>query len=118
MILRRAMALNGVALALLAGPVRAGPCTQQIFDFDVLLSKKLSAAAEAGKSVAQSLAATTHRQPTPKSIEEAEVQIGDISAADAQAFTDAMAEARKADAASDVAGCEKALRKAEAMLKR
>ncbi len=118
MILRRAMALNGVALALIAAPAHAGPCTQQIYDFDVVLNKKLDAAAAAGKTGAQSMAATAHRQPTLKSVEEAEVRLGDISPANAQAFTDAMVEARKADAAGDRAGCEKALSAAESMLGR
>jgi hypothetical protein len=118
MIARHAMTLVSLALALLAAPAHAGPCTQQIYDFDIALNKKLQAAAAAGKAGAQSLAATTHRQPTPKSIEQAEVQLGDISAANAEAFTKAMDDARKADAASDLAGCEKALKAARQMLDR
>ncbi len=118
MIVRHALALAVLAFPLVAAPAHAGPCTQRIYDFDVLLSKKLDAAAAAGKTGAQSLAATAHRQPTPKSIEEAEVRLGDISPANAQAFTDAMDEARKADAANDLAGCEKALSAAKGMLSR
>ena len=51
-----------------------------------------------------------------KSVEEAEVKLGDISPANAQAFTKAMEDARKADAASDLAACDKALKAAEDML--
>jgi hypothetical protein len=118
MIVGYAAALSGLALVLLAAPARAGPCTQEIYDFDILLNKKLDAAAAAGKSGAQSMAATAHRQPTLKSVEQAEVQLGDISPANAQAFTDAMVEARKADVAGDRAGCEKALNAAKSMLNR
>ena len=118
MVFRHAMALAVLALPLIAAPAHAGPCTRQIYDFDLLLNKKLNAAAAAGKAGAQSTAATAHRQPTLKSVEQAEVQLGDISPANAQAFTEAMEEARKADAASDLAGCEKALKAAEDMLNR
>ena len=118
MIIRSLLAVSVLAPMPFAHAAKAGPCTQQIYDFDVALNKKLQAAAAAGKAGAQTKAATTHRQPTLKSIEEAEVQLGDISPANAEAFTKAMEDARKADAASDLAGCEKALNAAKRMLER
>ena len=80
MIFRHAMALAGPGARVIR---RAGPCRalhrSEIYDFDLLLNKKLNAAAAAGKAGAQSMAATAHRQPTLKSVEQAEVQLGDIS---------------------------------------
>jgi hypothetical protein len=111
-----AIALTILALPLIASPADAGPCTRQIYDFDIALSKRLEAAAAAGKTGAQTSAATAHRQPTFKSIEEAEVRLGDISRANALAFTGAMDEARKADAARDLTACERALNAAKRML--
>ena len=72
MIARYAVALSAVTLALCPAPVRAGPCTQQIYDAQNTVDKRLDAIAAAGKTGNQSVFATMHRQPTPHSVASAE----------------------------------------------
>ncbi len=103
----------GAALFLSSAPVHAGPCTPQIAAMQGKIDARLDSAAMAGKSGPESTAATDHRQPTPKSIAEAEVKLGDISGQTAQTLEGAMARARKADLAGDKAACEKALSEAQ-----
>jgi hypothetical protein len=103
------MTLSAAALALISGPALAGPCTDEIYQADVVIGKRLDAIAAAGRPAPESNFATMHRQPTPQSVAGAEAQVGDLSEADMNALTQDMEEARKADAANDRAGCEKAL---------
>ena len=65
MIVRTAMAPAATALALIAAPAHAGPCTDRIYQADLAVEKILDAAASNGKPAAQSTFATLHRQPTP-----------------------------------------------------
>ncbi len=118
MSVRRAAAFGALALVILALPAAAGPCTQEIYDTDNALGKKLDAVAGAGRTATESPAATLHHQPTPKSIASAEERLGEMPLADAQAFGYAMEEARKADAAGDGAKCQKALDEARRVLER
>jgi hypothetical protein len=100
----------GVVVAIFYTPACfAGPCSPQIDAMQAKIDARLAAAAAAGPSGKETTAATMDRQPTPKSIAEAEVKLGDISAQTVQAVGDAMARARKADLAGDKAGCEQAL---------
>ncbi len=99
-----------VALAFAFGAAaHAGPCTDEVYQAQVAIGKRLDAAAAAGKSGTQSSFATMHRQPTPGTVARAEAQVGDLSEADLNTITQDMEAARKADAANDQAGCEKAL---------
>ena len=109
MAVRASRSLSAAALALLSGPALAGPCTDEIYQAEVALGKRLNAIAAAGRPAPESNFATMHRQPTPQSVAGAEAQVGDLSEADLNAMTQDMEEARKADAANDRAGCEKAL---------
>jgi len=109
MAVRAARWLSAAALALLSGPALAGPCTDEIYQADVVIGKRLDAIAAAGKPAPESNFATMHRQPTPRSVAGAEAQAGDLSETDLSALTQDMEEARKADAANDRAVCEKAL---------
>jgi hypothetical protein len=118
MIVRQATAVAGVALILGAAPAHAGPCTDRIYKTDVDLAKLLDSAAAQGRPAAESAFATMHRQPTPGSIASAEQQVGDLTSEQAQAITEAMDAARRADVAGDRAGCEKALSAVDRMLKR
>lgn len=97
------------AVALLAPSAHAGPCTDALYQADVAINKRLDVAAAQGKSAAQSLGAQLHRQPTPGSIAAAEGKLGDLTDADVAAVQKDMDAARKADAAGDKAGCDKAL---------
>ena len=87
----------------------AGPCSKQIDEMQARIDAKLEAAAVAGQAGKESTASTMNRQPTPKSIAEAEIKLGDISARKAKMVGDAMARARKADLAGDETDCERAL---------
>jgi hypothetical protein len=99
----------GLALSIFsASPSVAGPCSQQIGEMQGQIDARLEAAAAAGPSGRETTAAM-NRQPTPKSIAAAEVQLGDIPAKTMQAIEGAMARAREADRAGDRAACEKAL---------
>ena len=118
MIARYAAALSAVTLTLCPAPVRAGPCTQQIYDAQNTVDKRLDAIAAAGKSGNQSVAATMHRQPTLNSVASAEEKLGDISEGDVQALRKDMDEARKADDNGDLAACLKALDDARRILSR
>ena len=102
--------LFGLAVAIApVPPCVAGPCAGQIANMQARIDAKLQAAAAAGPAGKETVAATMNRQPTPKSIAAAEVKLGDISAQTLQTVEDAMARARKADAAGDGKGCQQAL---------
>jgi hypothetical protein len=109
MAVRLAMGWSAAALAFLTGPALAGPCTDEIYQAQIAIGKRLDAAAARGQAAPESNFATMHRQPTPGSVASAEAQVGDLSDADLNVLTQDMGEARKSDAAGDHAGCEKAL---------
>ena len=104
-----AIASGAAALVLWTATSHAGPCTDEIYQADVAIGKRLDAIAGQGRAAPESNFATMHRQPTPGTVARAEAQVGDLSDADLNAMTQDMEEARKADAANDQAGCEKAL---------
>jgi hypothetical protein len=118
MLVRLATAAAGIAIILSAAPAHAGPCTERIYQTDLDVAKLLHSAASQGGTAPQSTFATMHRQPTPGSIATAEQQVGDLSGEEVQAITEAMDEARHADEAGDLEGCEKALGDVDRMLKR
>jgi hypothetical protein len=99
---------NTVALAALCGLILmltpaayAGPCTAQIRNLEQQI--KLSAANPVvGPSGTQTVGAQLHHQPTPTTVEHAEIKAN----ADADAALD---RARKADAAGNASGCHSAL---------
>jgi hypothetical protein len=102
MIIRYALALSTLALVLSAGPSYAGPCTQQILDVRDAAKQKMNAIAASGKTGKQSATATMHRQPTPNSIANAEVGLGEASGKDVEAFEQAMDEAYPFDSGSAI----------------
>jgi hypothetical protein len=118
MIVRLATATAAMALILGAAPSHAGPCTDRIYQTDLDVAKLLNSAAAQGGTAPQSTFATMHRQPTPGSIASAEEQAGSLTSEEVQAITEAMDEARHADGAGDLDGCEKALSDVDRMLKR
>ena len=109
MAVRVAIVSSAAALAMWTATSYAGPCANEIYQADVAIGKRLGAAAAAGKPGIESNFATMNHQPTPGSMARAEEQAGDLSATEAQTVEQNMAAARKADAANDRAGCEKAL---------
>lgn len=111
-----AIASGAAAHVLWTAACQAGPCANEIYQTDIALGKRLDAAAARGKPAPESTFATTHHQPTPSTIAGAEEKVGDLSEADARAIDEFMEESRKADAANDRAGCQKALAEAQKVL--
>jgi hypothetical protein len=118
MIVRQAAAAMGMGLILDAAAAHAGPCTDRIYQTSLDVAKLLNSAAAQGGTAPQTAFATMHRQPTPGSIASAEEQAGSLTSEEVQAITEAMDEARHADEAGDLDGCEKALSDVDRMLKR
>jgi hypothetical protein len=110
------MAPAATALALIAAPALAGPCTDRIYQADLAVEKILDAAASNGKPAPQSSFATMHRQPTPGTVASAEQKAGDLSSAQVEAITEKLDAARDADDKGDGSACEKALDEADRML--
>ncbi len=117
MIVRQAAAVGGMAFIFGGAPAYAGPCTDRIYQTDLDVAKLLNSAAAQGRTRTESTSATMHRQPTPGSIASAEQEAGDLTSEEAQAITEAMDEARRADDQGDRAGCEKALGDVDRILK-
>jgi negative regulator of sigma E activity len=101
--------IGAAALAALAQPAAAGPCTGDINAMQTEIDAKLNAAAARGKAAPQSTAAQLHRQPTPNSIASAEAQVGDIPEKDVVALRQFLDQARRADDSGDLGACRKAL---------
>jgi len=74
------------------------------------MDAKLRAVAIAGPGAPEGTAATTHRQPTPRSIATAE---GAFSQEQVKVFEANMARAREADSANDENACKQAIADAE-----
>jgi hypothetical protein len=102
-----AVALFMAALGLSVAPAQAGPCTEQIAQFELAV-RQSAGYPDAGPMDRQSIDAQIDRQPTPASIKRAEQR--------AQAnFVATLARAKRLDARGNRAGCTRALAEAEAM---
>ncbi len=108
--------LAALAALLLPLPARAGPCADDIHETDQAVYARLGAIAAQGKTGAETTFATTHRQPTPGTVAQAEAKAGDLSEDQVNAVTQDMMQARTADAANDLAACEEALAEARKAL--
>jgi hypothetical protein len=111
--IRRSVIACAAALVVSMSASYAGPCSQEIDQVQAEIDAKLDSNAAAGSSALESTAATMHRQPTPKSIEAAESQLGEVSPEKVQAVTAAMARAREADRDGDESACWQALADAQ-----
>jgi hypothetical protein len=98
-----------VALAASIVRAAAGPCTSDIEGLEGKINAMLAARAQAGPAERESAGALLHRQPTPKSVGEAERKVDEVSAEKIQSVERAMASARAADAAGDKGACEAAV---------
>jgi hypothetical protein len=106
-------------LAVLAaglGQAQAAPCAAEIDTLQAAVDARISEAAGSGRTAPESMAATTHREPTPDSIAKAEQGVGEGTGS-RQALA-ALARARQANAAGDEASCRKSLDEAQAALGR
>ncbi len=91
----------------------AGPCAPMIARAQAQVDARIDAQAGSGATAPESTGAMLHHQPTPDSIAKAEQKIGDGSRAEAALAL--LAQARKADAAGDTAGCERTLEELRVM---
>jgi hypothetical protein len=94
-------------LVLSIAPAHAGPCTDQIAQFELAV-RQSAGRPGAGPSARQTIGAQTDRQPTPASVKRAEKR------AQAQ-FAATLARAKRFDARGDRAGCTRALAVAKEM---
>jgi hypothetical protein len=79
------------------------------------IDSQLGQTAATGRSARQGTG-LTHVQPTPRSIAEAEAQLGELAPEKIDAVRQAMVRARAADTACDKATCEEALADAKRAL--
>ncbi|UVF21684.1 hypothetical protein HPT29_011435 [Microvirga terrae] len=105
-----------LAAAFAAPAAQAGPCGAEIDRVQAAVDARIDATAGAGRTGAESTAATDHREPTPGSIATAEARLGD-GASNEKALA-ALTQARAADQAGDGAACERALTAARAAIGR
>jgi len=104
----RLTVLSAVTLATSTIAGYAGPCSPEIERMQARIDARVEALARAGPSAPESSDARLHRQPTPGSIAAAESGLGEISQ-QIKPVREAMARAREADQAGDLATCEQAL---------
>jgi hypothetical protein len=97
----------GAAFGLSAGSAQAGPCTDQIAQFEQAV-RQSAGNPNAGPFARQSIGSQLDRQPTPASIKRA----GERAQA---AFDATLARAKRLDARGNRAGCTKALAQAKLM---
>jgi hypothetical protein len=114
--MRQLSVISALVFFLLTLPCEAGPCSQGINRVLTDIDVKLNALAAAGPSEQQGIGAQLHRQPTPRSMAEAESKADNLPAGIIEKVRDAMERARKADAAGDKDACESALNDAEKLL--
>jgi len=76
-IIRNAISLSVLALALSTRASHAGPCTQRIVDIRMEIDQREKGVAARGTTGVETPGATMHRQPTPMSVAKAEAQLGE-----------------------------------------
>ena len=104
----RLLAFGAIAFIASLSASYAGPCTDDISKMQALIDAKVHAMAAAGPTGRQG-GASTHVQPTPRSIGAAEAKLGEVSAETVAAVRQAMLRARATDSAGDKNACEQAL---------
>lgn len=95
------------ALALSATYAKAGPCSEDIAQFEAAI-RQSAGNPDAGLTAPQSVGAQLSHQPTPESLKRARQQLQ-------SKFSAAMARAKRLDAKGDRAGCSRALGVAKRM---
>jgi len=102
------LVFGAIAFIASASASYAGPCTDDIEKMRARIDAKLHAMAAAGPTGRQ-VGASTHVQPTPRSMAAAEAKLGEVSAETVAAVRQAMLRASAADSAGDKNACEQAL---------
>ena len=103
----RLLVYGAIAFVASVSASYAGPCTNEIGEMQARIDAKLQAKAAAGPTGRQ-VGASTHVQPTPRSIASAEEKLGEVSAEMVAAVREAML-SHAADSAGDKTACEQAL---------
>jgi hypothetical protein len=104
---RIAAALFTATLGLSVASAHAGPCTDKIAQFELAV-KQSAGNPNAGPMAPQSIGAQIDRQPTPRSIKQAQQRAQ-------AAFAATLARAKRLDVQGNRAGCTRALATAEGM---
>ena len=104
----RLLVFGTIAIIASVSSSYAGPCTDEISNIQARIDAKLQAKEAAGPTGRQ-VGASTHVQPTPRSIGAAEEKLGGVSAETVADVRQAMLRARAADSAGDKNACEQAL---------
>ena len=112
MVAPRILAFGAIAFVTLVSPSYAGPCSDDIAKMQARIDAKAHAMAAAGPTGRQ-VGASTHVQPTPRSIGAAEEKLGAVPDGTVAAVRQAMLRARAADSAGDKNACEQALADAQ-----
>jgi GTP cyclohydrolase FolE2 len=107
--IRQSLITCAAALVVSISVSYAGPCSHEILRFRAEIDAKQLSNAAAGLSAPESTEATTHRQPTQRSIGAAESQLGEVSPEKLHAVMAAVDRASEADRDGDQVACEKAL---------
>ena len=118
MSMRNLLVLSAVASVTFTVASYGGPCLPEIESMQTRIDAQLAAAADKGPTAKQSVAATLHHQPTPRSVAAAESRVGDVSQELVDATREGMERARETDSQGDKEACEQALTEVESTLKR
>jgi hypothetical protein len=102
--------LASAALALAITPAHANQCSQDVHETMVEIADRLTAIAEAGRTARETQRATMHRQPTPSSIAQAEMQLGELPVTAIRAYQESMQRVADADSANNPLVCRQALK--------
>jgi hypothetical protein len=108
----RLLVFGAIAFGASLSASYAGPCSDEIDNMQTRIDAKVEAMAAAGPTARQG-GASTHVQPTPRSIAGAEAKLGEVSPQTVDAVRQAMLRARAADSAGDKNACEQALADAQ-----
>ena len=104
----RLLVFGAIAFAASISASHGGPCSDEISNMQARIDAKAHAMAAAGPTGRQA-GASTHVQPTPRSIGAAEEKLGGVPTGTVAAVREAMLRARAADSAGDKSACEQAL---------
>jgi hypothetical protein len=80
------------------------------------IDARLHSAAASGRGSVETAAAMNHRQPTPRSIADAEAQIGDLPGQVVRIVEQAMLRARTYNLSGKASACARALREARSAI--
>jgi membrane-bound lytic murein transglycosylase B len=114
--MKRALIAGAVLCVASHSVARAGSCAADIDAMQARIDAKLDAIAASGGTAPQSLRADMSAQPTPRSIEAAEMRLGELNQHMVRNIRRAMTRARAANARGNERRCEKELSRVQRAL--